>query len=407
MSETDSGISIYNSDIEMIMDFVKLSIIFNDKTQTDSRRTEALNLQKLVLETLPVAQSNRVAQIYSKMQEIYRLNRDSTAIGALDTEMQRLQELNQSVSALKSEGDAAQANTAQANTAQANTAQANANPVTAQSVKQFINPTTAPVHSTSTSYAMSTIRQSINPMSVATNPVQQPQAGFRVINGVKPYQPPPTSGSRTMPMNLPGQPPQPTLASFSHPTQPVSPTRTVMMVSPTNPMNNPSNNPSNNPTVSPQLVRITTRATSPLNSPMVGRLVEHVNSPPHSPVVGRVVSPSASNIFGPSEGGLNRPDRFMIMVGNSAHQEHSRVMPIWDAYKQEVMSNNVPVPLVVRQYDASSEPETVDTLRQKLNLNPITGPAIYRIDLSAGHPRVMRFGQPITLRNLRDFSRFE
>ena len=398
MSETDSGISIYNNDIEMIMDFVKLSIIFNDKTQTDSRRTEALNLQKLVLETLPVAQSNRVAQIYSKMQEIYRLNRDSTAIGALDTEMQRLQELNQSVSTLKSEGDAAQANTAQANTAQAN-----ANPVTAQSVKQFINPTTAPVHPTSTFTPSSMIRQSVNAMSVATNPAQQPQAGLRVINGVKPYQPPPTSGSRTMPMNLPGQPPQPTLTSFSHPTQPVSPTRAVMMVSPTNSMDNPSNNP----TVSPQMVRITTRVTSPLNSPVVGHLVEHVNSPPHSPVVGRVVSPSASNIFGPSEGELNRPDRFMIMVGNSAHQENSRVMPIWDAYKQEVMSNNVPVPLVVRQYDASSEPKTVDTLRQKLNLNPITGPAIYRIDLSAGRPRVMRFGQPITLRNLRDFSRFE
>jgi len=74
---------VYESDMEMILDFLKLSIVFNDKLQSEKRRSDSLKLQQAMLEILPVAQSNRVSKIYSKMHELYSLNRDVTSFRLL------------------------------------------------------------------------------------------------------------------------------------------------------------------------------------------------------------------------------------------------------------------------------------------------------------------------------------
>ena len=66
--------NIYNNDVEMIMDFMKMSIVANDKSQPTKRRTDSLDLQYQILENLPVAQSDRISQIYAKLHKIYKLN---------------------------------------------------------------------------------------------------------------------------------------------------------------------------------------------------------------------------------------------------------------------------------------------------------------------------------------------
>jgi len=68
----------YNTDIEMVMDFMKLSLIFDDDKVSQKDRTDTLILQKSILELLPVAQSNRMSAAYDILRKIYRLNKKRT-----------------------------------------------------------------------------------------------------------------------------------------------------------------------------------------------------------------------------------------------------------------------------------------------------------------------------------------
>jgi hypothetical protein len=66
---------IYKTDIETVMDFMKLSILFdNPKTTTDNLEN-IVGLQKSILELLPAAQSERMASVYKLLVEVYRQNK--------------------------------------------------------------------------------------------------------------------------------------------------------------------------------------------------------------------------------------------------------------------------------------------------------------------------------------------
>lgn len=71
MESTD----IYNTDIEMVMDFMKLSLAYDDKNISDKERFDIIKLQKAILELLPVAQSNRMSSVYGMLADIYRRNK--------------------------------------------------------------------------------------------------------------------------------------------------------------------------------------------------------------------------------------------------------------------------------------------------------------------------------------------
>jgi hypothetical protein len=331
---------VYNSDIEMIMDFLKLSIISNDTSQSNERRSEALNLQKAMLEVLPVAQSNRVSQIYSKMHEIYRLNRDGTSVKALDSEIERLRQLNRGEATMNTQEEDSPFNRVRQ----------------LQQLQQ-----------------MHQMRQM--PQMRQIPQVQQPNVqhvqNVMTVNGVKPYQGPPM-GSSVRPMQV--QPPQSVVRTISPVPNRGVQINTVRTMSPVPAVHNHPMNP-----VGTSMVHMTKAST-----PSIFR--------PGSPV------PM------PSE---DKPNRFVIMVGDSAHRENERVMPIWNAYKNSI--NTIPggSPVVIKQFDASQQQEAVNSLRDKLNLDNLTGPTVYRVDLSSGQPQVMRFLRPVTLDNLRDFSSFE
>lgn len=62
----------YNTDIEMVMDFMKLAILFNNDEISENDKHDILLLEKSIIEVLPVAQSNRMSSIYSLLSEIYR-----------------------------------------------------------------------------------------------------------------------------------------------------------------------------------------------------------------------------------------------------------------------------------------------------------------------------------------------
>ena len=65
----------YNTDIEMVMDFMKLSLLFDDSNISQDDRIDVLKLQKSILELLPVAQSNRMSAAYDMLRNIYRQNK--------------------------------------------------------------------------------------------------------------------------------------------------------------------------------------------------------------------------------------------------------------------------------------------------------------------------------------------
>jgi thiol-disulfide isomerase/thioredoxin len=67
--------NIYNTDIEMITDFMKLSLIYDNKNISDKERFDIIILQKSIIELLPVAQSNRMSTIYGILADIYRRNK--------------------------------------------------------------------------------------------------------------------------------------------------------------------------------------------------------------------------------------------------------------------------------------------------------------------------------------------
>ncbi len=69
----------YNTDIEMIMDFMKLSLAY-DKVSTYQDKKDILKLQQGVIELLPIAQSNRISSIHSIMNEIYNKNKENLSL---------------------------------------------------------------------------------------------------------------------------------------------------------------------------------------------------------------------------------------------------------------------------------------------------------------------------------------
>src|SRR5579872_6688141 len=62
----------YNTDIEMVMDFMKLAILFSKDEISENDKHDILLLEKSIIEVLPVAQSNRMSSIYGILSEIYR-----------------------------------------------------------------------------------------------------------------------------------------------------------------------------------------------------------------------------------------------------------------------------------------------------------------------------------------------
>jgi hypothetical protein len=66
----------YNTDIQMIMDFLKLSFIIDDPKIGMNHKKQSIELQKALLELLPVAQSHRISAIYDILHKIYISNTD-------------------------------------------------------------------------------------------------------------------------------------------------------------------------------------------------------------------------------------------------------------------------------------------------------------------------------------------
>jgi thiol-disulfide isomerase/thioredoxin len=66
---------IYKTDIEMVMDFMKLSMGFDNENISDKERYDIIKLQKAILELLPVAQSNRMSTVYGILADIYQKNK--------------------------------------------------------------------------------------------------------------------------------------------------------------------------------------------------------------------------------------------------------------------------------------------------------------------------------------------
>lgn len=71
----NDGKSIYTTDIEMVMDFMKLALFFdktnNSNFKDNQNKKMILKLESSLLELLPVAQNNRMASIYKILTLIH------------------------------------------------------------------------------------------------------------------------------------------------------------------------------------------------------------------------------------------------------------------------------------------------------------------------------------------------
>jgi thiol-disulfide isomerase/thioredoxin len=65
---------VYSSDIELVVDFMKLALIFNDKKSDKSGhdKLEIINLETDILRLMPVAQSERMASVYKILKKILK-----------------------------------------------------------------------------------------------------------------------------------------------------------------------------------------------------------------------------------------------------------------------------------------------------------------------------------------------
>lgn len=70
---------VYKTDIELVMDFMKLALAFDKPNVSQKQRKVLLDLQQKILELLPVAQSNRMEAVYKMMEVAYRINTDTYA----------------------------------------------------------------------------------------------------------------------------------------------------------------------------------------------------------------------------------------------------------------------------------------------------------------------------------------
>lgn len=62
----------YTSDIQYVMDFMKLAEIFNSDKASVHQKNAILLMEKALYETLPVAQSNRMSRIHSHLHDIIK-----------------------------------------------------------------------------------------------------------------------------------------------------------------------------------------------------------------------------------------------------------------------------------------------------------------------------------------------
>lgn len=291
--------SAYSNDIEMIMDFLKLSLISNDNTQTKNKRDAAYQLQKMILDGLPEAKSDRITQIYQKMNQVYKVNGTTTDIGA---RIERLRSQNRQ-------------------------------PVVVQ----------AQPHAMQMQEVQSPLEREAKNLINSTQPHQgqvyhgQFSPGKIGPKGVRMYQPVPSGATRI----------------FTTETR---------------------------PTPGPQIMAA---ASSPIISQSIptGQKIMRVSSP----VPGQ-------------------PDRFVVFVTNSKLGDAKRVQPVWKALSQ---SHNIPS-VLLRKFDLGdpSQRQYTKDLQQRLRIDPSYVPAVYRVDLSSGSPRVVRFSDSVTLENLKKFVGF-
>jgi hypothetical protein len=71
--ETDNA-EVYSSDIELVIDFMKLALVFNDQNEEVSfdNKVEIINLETKILQLMPVAQSNRMESTYKILKQILK-----------------------------------------------------------------------------------------------------------------------------------------------------------------------------------------------------------------------------------------------------------------------------------------------------------------------------------------------
>lgn len=62
----------YTSDIQFVMDFMKLAELFNSDKATIHQKRAMLTMEQGLYDTLPVAQSNRMSKIYSYLHDIIK-----------------------------------------------------------------------------------------------------------------------------------------------------------------------------------------------------------------------------------------------------------------------------------------------------------------------------------------------
>jgi len=67
----------YYTDIQIIMDFMKLSFVIDKSDVHQPYKKEALELQHQLLDLLPVAQSNHMSEIYKRLRRVYDINYDT------------------------------------------------------------------------------------------------------------------------------------------------------------------------------------------------------------------------------------------------------------------------------------------------------------------------------------------
>ena len=98
---------------------------------------------------------------------------------------------------------------------------------------------------------------------------------------------------------------------------------------------------------------------------------------------------------------------FMVMVCDSNQKAHCDVLPVWDAYSQNVKpSGSINEYVTLRMYDAAQKKDLTDMLVKKLGLDQPNTPTVYRVDLSMEKPRIIKMMTPITMQNLNEFAKF-
>jgi hypothetical protein len=283
----------YNNDIEMVMDFIKLSIISNDTNQIDEKRRDALVLQQNIINVLPVAQSDRMKNIYDMMGKLNQYNNDSTH------------------SSLQFSSNS---------------------PVT---VRLNRNTMTTPI-----------VRVPISPHNYGSNMYKIEVDNNNILESHNQIH-----------------------------------DRAIADVV--------NNNPAN-----PVVIRTRSESPTMLHATNVSPVMQN-----HSP---RREAPISTNRT------IQNNDRFMVMIDDS--QSHQRDLqefrPIWEAYR-DINTGSRSNPVIVRRYDLHEHDHLIRELEKKLSIN--REPGVYRVDLSSGRPKVVKFEQkqhPITLENLRRFSDF-